>query len=260
MVHDIAVAVLADMTIVQSRFFFFFRSIGLPQIHTPFPKRFHFRTFQDQASLDFFLNSIVMKSFPVRGSSFIMMFRFHVRQPGEGMGVRERYRADILRVAHIVRRIVEYRPMESFTSFQVILQGVARRQGFDMRLWEHRLQTRWKDVVGEVLAAHTYPSRIRFRKLSITVENSVWLHQLTFLKDTLLAKIHAEVGEHLLTDVTFRVGDIPTQPTSQTREASVSHDVSADAMMAATKCSHVIADQELRNALTRVIAKAFSAG
>ena len=155
--------------------------------------------------------------------------------------------------------IVQYRPMQSFTSFQLILQGVARRQGFDIKLWEYRLQARWPEVVGEVLAAHTSPSRIKFRKLYVTVENSMWLHQLTFLKGTLLEKIRSEIGQDFLTDIIFRVGEITALNTSTSIETPIHPHVSAETMMAATECSRVIENQDLRNTFTRVIAKAFSA-
>ena len=146
--------------------------------------------------------------------------------------------------------------MQSFTSFQNILQGVARNQGFELKLWEYRLQTRWTDLVGEGLAAHTWPSRLKFRKLLIIVENSVWLHQLTYLKSTLLEKIHSEIGHPLLTDLVFRVGEIPSATATISEETMNSPLISAEAMMAATECSRVIEDQNLRNAFTRLIAKA----
>jgi len=148
--------------------------------------------------------------------------------------------------------------MQSFTSFQVILQGVARRQGFDTKLWEYRLQTNWPEVVGEVLAAHTSPLRIKFRKLYVTVENSMWLHQLTFLKGTVLEKIHSAIGQDLLTDIIFRVGEIPALKTSPLIDLPIPPHVSAEALMAATEHSRVIEDQDLRNTFARVIAKALS--
>lgn len=150
-------------------------------------------------------------------------------------------------------------PMESFTSFQTILQGIARQQGFDIKLVEYRLQAQWALIVGEVLSAHTFPSRIRFRKLYVTVENSMWLHQLTFLKKTILDKIHAQIGRDVLTDLIFRVGDISKGETPSFRPTFIHPQVSPEMLMTATECSRVVENQELRNSLTRVIAKALSA-
>ena len=161
-------------------------------------------------------------------------------------------------VAPFSQQIVQYLPMQSFTSFQTILQDVARRQGFDLKMVEYRLHARWKEVVGEVLAVHTSPSRIKFRKLYITVENSMWLHQLTFLKKPILEKIHSTIGPGLLTDLIFHVGEIPPRERSLSQDAPSPPHVSAEHMMVATECSRVIEDQNLRNTLTQVIAKALS--
>ena len=49
--------------------------------------------------------------------------------------------------------------------------------------------------MGEVVAAHTWPARIKFRKLHVAVDNSVWLHQLLYLKATLMENIQAQMEE-----------------------------------------------------------------
>lgn len=162
------------------------------------------------------------------------------------------------KVAPVPQQAVQYGPMHSFTSFQMILQGVAQRQGFDVKLWEYRLHTRWPEIVGAVLAAHTSPLRIKFRKLHVTVENSMWLHQLSFLKGSVLEKIRSEMGQDLLTDIIFRVGEIPILTTSTSHEEPVPPHVSAENLMAATECSRVIEDQDLRHTFTRIIARALS--
>ncbi|MFB3115324.1 MAG: DUF721 domain-containing protein [Nitrospirales bacterium] len=148
--------------------------------------------------------------------------------------------------------------MHSFTSFHSILQGLARSQGFDVRLWEYRLQTQWRDIVGEVLAAHTWPTRIRFRKLFIAVDNSVWLHQLTYLKSTLMEKIQSEAPDLYLRDIVFRIGEIPEQKGDEPESKNVIPHVSAESLMTATEYTREITNEELRYSLTRVISKALS--
>ena len=96
-------------------------------------------------------------------------------------------------------------------SFGTILTGVAKQLGLETRLVEVRIQQQWAALVGEPIGSHTWPVQIRFHKLYLLVENSVWLQQLTFLKPALLAKLNAEAGSELLTDIVLRVGEIPTQ-------------------------------------------------
>jgi hypothetical protein len=148
--------------------------------------------------------------------------------------------------------------MQSFTSFQSILQGVAQSQGFDVRLWEYRLQTQWKDIVGEVLAAHTWPTRIRFRKLFIAVETTVWLHQLTYLKSTLMEKIQSQTPNLYLKDIVFRIGEIPEQRGDKPESKNVTPHVSAESLMTATEYTREVTNEEIRYSLTRVISKALS--
>lgn len=148
--------------------------------------------------------------------------------------------------------------MQSFTSFQSILQGVARSQGFDVRLGEYRLQSQWREIVGDVMAAHTWPTRIRFRKLFVAVENSVWLHQLMYLKSTLMEKIESETPDLYLKDIVFRIGEIPPQNWDEPEPKNTTPHVSAESLMAATKCTREITNEELRYSLTRIISKSLS--
>lgn len=148
--------------------------------------------------------------------------------------------------------------MHSFTSFQMILQGVARNHGFDVRLWEYRLQKQWGDLAGKVLAHRTWPTRIRFRKLFVVVENSVWLHQLLYLKPTLLKKIQSEAPDLCLRDIVFRIGEIPDQKFYQPEPNNTQSYVSSESFMTATEYAREITNEELRHSLTRVISKALS--
>lgn len=97
-------------------------------------------------------------------------------------------------------------------SFGSILSGLAKRLGLESRLVELRLQQRWREIVGEPMASHTWPAQIRFKKLYLIVRNSVWLNQLTFLKPALLMKLQVESGTGVVTDIAFRVGEIPGEP------------------------------------------------
>ncbi len=97
----------------------------------------------------------------------------------------------------------------SLDSFGTILSGLAKRLGLESQLFERRLQHDWKQLVGDPVAAHTWPNQIRFKKLYVIVRNSVWMQQLTFLKPELLAKLNDRAGGPLLTDISLRVGEVP---------------------------------------------------
>lgn len=102
--------------------------------------------------------------------------------------------------------------MHAFASAKSVINEISRSHGFAGRLWEYRLQKQWKTLVGEATAAHTWPTRIKFHKLHVLVDNSVWLHQLTYLKRSLLEKIQSEMTELSVNDIIFRIGEIPDCP------------------------------------------------
>src|ERR1051325_3783414 len=101
-------------------------------------------------------------------------------------------------------------PGSSFTVLASTLESVVERFGLASMLLEQRLQRDWPDIVGEGVAAHTRPDAIRFKKLYLIAENSIWLQQLTFLKPSLLEKITAAAGKPVVVDIVLRVGEVGT--------------------------------------------------
>jgi len=148
----------------------------------------------------------------------------------------------------------------SLDSFSTILSGLAKRLGLQTHLFELRLQQQWREIIGEPIASHTWPSQVRFKKLHLIVRNSVWVQQLTFLKPTLLTKLNEQAGSEFITDIAFRVGEIPS-PDSRTTDSTPSPQrpaVNEAALIEAEAHAAAVQDPELRNRLTCVMAEAFS--
>jgi predicted nucleic acid-binding Zn ribbon protein len=148
-------------------------------------------------------------------------------------------------------------PIDSFGS---ILSGLAKRLGIESRLFELRLHHQWQSIVGNPIAAHTCPDQIRFKKLYLIVRNSVWLQQLTFLRPTLIAKLNEQAGTELITDIAFRVGEIPQRDQQAIPAApmTASPTITEAALTEATAHAAAVQDPELRTRLTQVMAEAFS--
>ena len=169
----------------------------------------------------------------------------------------------------------------SFTPLASTLEGVAERFGLASMLLELRLQLRWDEIVGASVAAHTRPDAIRFKKLYLIAEHSIWVQQLTFLKPSLLEKINASAGKPAVTDIVLRVGDVGNSRLSarlgrageigrtpdqihvnepQPERLEVSQDGSrhASAEILAEAAGHTrgIADADLRAHFTEVMARA----
>lgn len=113
-------------------------------------------------------------------------------------------------------------------------------------------------MIGDPVASHTWPAQVRFKKLYLIVRNSVWLQQLIFLKPMLLAKLNERAGSAMLTDIAFRVGDIPDVAVVTSGPSPQPVQVSDAVMMEAQAHAAAIQDPELRNHLATVMAQAFS--
>jgi predicted nucleic acid-binding Zn ribbon protein len=150
------------------------------------------------------------------------------------------------------------RPSGSLDSFSIILSGLAKRLGLQTHLFEVRLQQQWRAIIGEPVGSHTWPVQVRFKKLYLIVRNSVWLQQLMFLKPTLLAKVNEQAGSELITDIAFRVGEIPDARTAAPASQPQRQPVNEAAVIEANAHAAAVQDPDLRNRLASLMADAFS--
>jgi hypothetical protein len=133
----------------------------------------------------------------------------------------------------------------------------------ETKLLEFQLRRDWPRIVGQPIAAHTRPDQIRFKKLYLLVENSVWMQQLAFLKPTLLAKINEAAGTELVTEIALRIADLGTAAARQNGESSDEGpppEPSPESLAAAAAHASSIQDPELRTHLTKVMAVAIARG
>ena len=149
------------------------------------------------------------------------------------------------------------RKVGSIDSLSSILEGVARRLGLESKLLENRLRRDWLSIVGEPMASNTWPDQIRYKKLYLLVHNSVWLHQLTFLKPTLIQKLNGAAGGELITEIVLRVGEIPLRTAHASTVFTTVSDVTAFEAIRAETLPHVsaIQDPDLRQQFTSVISR-----
>jgi hypothetical protein len=157
--------------------------------------------------------------------------------------------------------------MPAFTPLASTVSTIAHHYGLDSKLLEHRLRRRWPEIVGDQIAAHTRPDMIRFRKLHLIAENSIWLQQLMFLKPSLLEHINAAAGSHVVSDIVLRVGEISGEtPQVQSEKGQSKNQEPADqdpgmeSLTEAARYAEAVSNPELRAQLTAVMARALSCG
>ena len=149
------------------------------------------------------------------------------------------------------------RPIDSFGT---VLSGLARRLGLETKLLESRIRREWCAIVGEPIASNTWPDQIRYKKLYVRVHNTVWLHQLTFLKPTLVQKLNSVAGADLIADIVLRVGELPEaeRVSSPLDRGTQAITPSADLLAETSAHSAAVQDPDLRDRLAHLMAQSLA--
>lgn len=64
----------------------------------------------------------------------------------------------------------------------------------------------WPEIVGRDIAAHAVPVNVQKGTIVLAVNNSVWCHHLSMMKEEIIDKLNGFIGEKLITDIRFQAG------------------------------------------------------
>jgi hypothetical protein len=275
-IHEVAVTVRADVAMMEKGFAALHAGIAVLQVHAPVSDGFHLCALKHDARLEFFFDEIVMVGLAIRDHRFFeaVLFFSHQRQtlilqgtllsafrPEYSGGNRPWEQEPAADCSGSFCYDAAMRGLGRIDSISSILEGLARRLGLESKLLEGRLRRDWTSIVGEPLASNTWPDQIRYKKLYLLVHNSVWLHQLTFLKPTLLRTLNKVAGGELITDIMLRVGELPRAGRMPASPGVLSETPSSpgDALLAEVSM-HVTAIQDpiIRDRLAQLMAQALA--
>jgi hypothetical protein len=85
------------------------------------------------------------------------------------------------------------------------------------RLLDFRIQRAWTAVAGPQVARRARPGGVSGGVLTVVVDNSPWLHELTLRADELTAALRAEFGD--VRAVRFVLGEVPRSPEASAPDA-----------------------------------------
>lgn len=131
------------------------------------------------------------------------------------------------------------------------LEGLGLRQSIE----NHKPLVCWKEVVGEKIASHTQPVRIRKGVLFVNASSPVWAQELSLIKKELTGKINKHLKNDLVKDIRFSSRGIKAEEsidskiTSQGRKTALS----SKEIGAIKKTTKGLENQEIRESLERVL-------
>ena len=89
-----------------------------------------------------------------------------------------------------------------------ILERVFTSLNLDIKVKQYQIWDVWEDVVGEAIARQAQPHQIRNMVLRVNVSSSTWMQQLEFMKKQIVDRLNDSIGETVIKDIHFRIGEL----------------------------------------------------
>lgn len=93
-----------------------------------------------------------------------------------------------------------------------ILRKILKKKNIPSGGTDKRLLDLWRRAVGPQIAAQTLPDNIKRGTLFVRVSSPVWMHQLQFLKEEILARINELSENEGIKGLFLSIGEIPPPP------------------------------------------------
>jgi len=93
-------------------------------------------------------------------------------------------------------------------SIENIVKDVIKELSGKGRVSEEEIRGAWEAAAGHRAAAHTKPVSIKKSILTVNIDNSGWLYELTIKKGKLLSKLDGKIRGKQLKGLRFRIGEI----------------------------------------------------
>lgn len=135
-----------------------------------------------------------------------------------------------------------------------VLAQLLEQHGMGQRRRVLELAAAWRDVVGDPLARHCEPLKLRGRVLEVVVDHSVWMQQLQLHKPRIIAAVNRYVQGELIDDIFWRFGTLtPSAPDAPVPAPELTPANSTPLSPETEALLQALPDASLRRCLRRII-------
>lgn len=140
-------------------------------------------------------------------------------------------------------------------NIKATLEEALEELGLRQSIENHKPIVCWKEVVGDKVASHTQPIRIKKGVLFVNASSPVWAQELSLIKKELIRKINKYLKNDLVKDIRFSSRGIKAEDnidgkkTSQGKKTALSN----KEISAIKKTTQGLENQEIRESLERVL-------
>jgi len=89
-----------------------------------------------------------------------------------------------------------------------ILPEALKKKALHLPMKDRSLIDAWNRAVGPQIGAKAQPDRLREDVLYVRVANSVWMHELQFMKQEIISKLNGILGGTTVAQIRFFIGEI----------------------------------------------------
>ncbi|MEW6408992.1 MAG: DUF721 domain-containing protein [Nitrospirota bacterium] len=146
-----------------------------------------------------------------------------------------------------------------------ILSCIIKTFGLESNLQLRKLFDSWVQIVGDTIALHSSPERLRQGILYVAVDSPIWMQQLSFFKKDLIEKVNGAWSmEHgaRISDIRFVIRDVKIQSQCTVTvhsDSSQTPTTDTDEKMAEVEeAVAAINDREIKEGAKKMITKALS--
>lgn len=115
------------------------------------------------------------------------------------------------------------------------------------------LRLKWQTIIKEPISAHTYPASLSQGILTVNADSPAWVNELQYYQKEFLSLLIA----YDIKQVRFKLGKVPKKP-SRRVESAKPRTLSASEMAFIKDATSVIADTELKEAMSALLKKALT--
>ena len=133
------------------------------------------------------------------------------------------------------------------------IEKLLNARGWSGRLKEYRVLGMWDRIVGAGISVHAQPAAIRGKKLTVIVDSSVWMQQLSLLRPELMEKLNRSLGENAVEGITLKLGDVRKPGTVGEQKLVSRRSLGAEERKRIEEYIREIGDEDLRNRLRHLI-------
>ena len=143
-----------------------------------------------------------------------------------------------------------------------ILPETLKKKALHLPTKDRPLIDAWNRAVGSQISSKAQPDRLRDDVLYVRVSTSVWMHELQFMKQDIIAKLNEILGGNPVTQIRFFIGEVEATPAKREESAQLAdaRDLKPDEKEFIDGTIADVADPELREVVKRAMIRSIQRG